>query len=174
MQSTSQAGAPGVQSAQLVQQVGAPLAMGAQAEHEGVHEAVCTQPAFARGALFVTRVPAALKVGAPLVIGAQPALPVWAQSAELASDWDEKDANTLLKLSSRSRFCESAGNKIKEFVADLVGPACVRSPCAPMGLTFYGLARRRVGKESKALSSRRRDNGLSEVYEQCLDALRIV
>ena len=93
--------------------------MGTQAAHEGVHEAVCTQPAFAGGALFVTRVPAALQVGAPLAIGAQPALPVWAQSAELAADWDEKDANTLLKFSSRPRFCESAGNKIKGFVAEL-------------------------------------------------------
>ena len=119
MQPTSQAGAPVGYDAHLAPQVGAPLEMGAQAAHEGVHEAVCTQLAFDGGAQFVTRVPAALQVGAPLAMGAQPALPVGAQSAELAADWDEKDANTLLKLSSRPRFCESAGNKIKGFVADL-------------------------------------------------------
>ena len=93
--------------------------MGAQVTNEGVHAAVCTKPAFAEKALFLTRVPSARQVGAPLEMGAQAALPVGAQSTELAADWDEKDANTLLKLSSRSRFCESAGNKIKGFVSDL-------------------------------------------------------
>ena len=42
-----------------------------------------------------------------------------AQSAELAADWDNKDTNTLLKLSSRARFSEASCNKIKGFVADL-------------------------------------------------------
>ena len=98
MQSTSQAGAPGVESAhpasqvgapdvqcaQLVPQVEAPLAMGAQVE--GVHTTVCTQPAFAEGTLFVTRVSSALQVGAPLVMGGQAALPVGAQLSELAVD----------------------------------------------------------------------------------------
>ena len=36
-----------------------------------------------------------------------------------AADWDEKDANALLKLESRARFSELVGNKIRGFVADL-------------------------------------------------------
>ena len=150
MQPTSQAGAPVVNDAHLAPQVGAPLAMGAQAAHEGVHVAMCTQAAFVGVVPIATCVPSAaqvsnegvhaavctqpvhfggapfavntsppLQVGAPLAMGAQPALPVGAQSAELAADWDEKDANTLLKFSSRPRFYESAGNKIKGFVVDL-------------------------------------------------------
>ena len=94
--------------------------MGAQVAYKGVQEPayICTHPAFAKGALFVIRVPSPLQVGASLVMGAQPALPVGAQSSELAADLDDKDANTHLKFSSRPRFCESAGNKINEFVDD--------------------------------------------------------
>ena len=44
---------------------------------------------------------------------------VGAQSSEFAADWDEKDANALLKLASRARFSELAGNKITGFVSDL-------------------------------------------------------
>ena len=36
-----------------------------------------------------------------------------------AADWDKDDANALLKLASRARFSELAGNKIRKFVADL-------------------------------------------------------
>ena len=119
MKPTLQAGAPVVYDTHLAPQVGAPLELGAQAADEGVHETVCTQPAFAEKAQFVTRVSSAFQVGATLVIGAQAALPVGAQSSELAADWDDKDANTLFKLASRARFCESVNNKIKGFVADL-------------------------------------------------------
>ena len=86
MQPISQAGAPVVYDTHLAPQVKASLTMGAQAVHEGVHEVVCTQLAFDRGAQYVTRVPAALQVGAPLAMGAQPALPLGAQSLELAAD----------------------------------------------------------------------------------------
>ena len=34
-------------------------------------------------------------------------------------DWDDKDANTLLKLSSRALFTEASGSKIRGFVSDL-------------------------------------------------------
>ena len=55
----------------------------------------------------------------PPVVGAQLVMPASAQSAELAADWDDKNTNTLLKLSSRARYSEASGHKIKEFVADL-------------------------------------------------------
>ena len=45
--------------------------------------------------------------------------PFAAQPASFAADWEENDAYTLLKLSSRSLFVESSGNKIRGFIADL-------------------------------------------------------
>ena len=47
------------------------------------------------------------------------ATPAGAQPGAFAADSDKKDANALLKLASRARFCESTGNKIRGFVADL-------------------------------------------------------
>ena len=41
------------------------------------------------------------------------------QPAPFAADWEEKDAYTLLKLSSRARFVETSGNKIRGCIADL-------------------------------------------------------
>ena len=96
-------------------------------------------------------------------MGAQPAWLVGAQSTELAPDWDDKDANTLLKLASRTRFCESAGNKIKEFVADLEMYLRMCGRFVNRWLLSHGFARRRGSRESKALSSSRRICGFSEV-----------
>ena len=94
----SQIGAPVVQGAQLVPQVGAPPALGAQFANGGVHTAVCTQFAFCKKVPFAVYAPPLLQVGAPLAMGAQLALLVGAQFAELAADWDERAANTFLKL----------------------------------------------------------------------------
>ena len=46
-------------------------------------------------------------------------MPVGAQPEMFAADWDKDDANALLKLASRARFSELAGNKIRGFVAHL-------------------------------------------------------
>ena len=51
----------------------------------------------------------------PAVLSQLPTSPV----APFAADWEEKDAYTLLKLSSRARFVESSGNNIIGFIADL-------------------------------------------------------
>ena len=59
------------------------------------------------------------QVGAPFAVCAQLATPAGAQPGAVAADWDKEDANALIKLASRARFCESAGNKIRAFVADL-------------------------------------------------------
>ena len=59
------------------------------------------------------------QVGAPFAVCAQLATPAGAQPRALAADWDRENANALLKLASSARICESAGNKIREFVADL-------------------------------------------------------
>ena len=58
-------------------------------------------------------------VGAPFAACAQPAMPVGAQPEMFAADGDKDNANALLKLSSRARFSELAGKKIRGFVADL-------------------------------------------------------
>ena len=63
--------------------------------------------------------PLVAQLGAPFVANAQLATPVGAQPGALAADWDKEDFNALLKLASRACFCESAGNKIRGFVADL-------------------------------------------------------
>ena len=41
------------------------------------------------------------------------------RSLELSPPTHKKDAKALLKLASRARFCESTGNKIRGFIADL-------------------------------------------------------
>ena len=92
-------------------QVGAPLSMGAHpfqvgAQFDGV------QPS-------QVRAPLVAQFGAPFVAYAQLATPAGAQPGALASDWDKEDSNALLKLASRPHFCESAGNKIRGFFADL-------------------------------------------------------
>ena len=86
-------------------QVGAPLAMGARPSQGGAQYAAGPQPV--------------VQVGAPFAVCAQLATPTGAQPEALAADWDKEDANALLKLASSARFCESAGNKIRGFVADL-------------------------------------------------------
>ena len=86
-------------------QAGSPLVMGAQPVQAGAQ--------YAAGA---KRVP---QVGAPFAVCAQLATPAKAQPGALAADWNKKDANELLKLANCARFCESTGNKIKGFVADL-------------------------------------------------------
>ena len=80
-------------------QLGAPLSMGA-------HSSQVTTPLVAQ-------------FGTPFVVDAQFAKPAGAQPGALAADWDDKDTNMLLKLASRARFSEVAGNKIRGFVADL-------------------------------------------------------
>ena len=92
-------------------QVEPPLSMGAQpfqvgAQFEGTQFSQVTAPLVAQ-------------LGAPFVANAQLATPVGAQPGALAADWDKEDCNALLKLASRARFCESAGFKIRGFVADL-------------------------------------------------------
>ena len=59
--------------------------------------------------------PAALP---PAALSQLPTFPA-TKPAPFAADWEEKDAYTLLKLSSRARFVESSGNKIRGFIADL-------------------------------------------------------
>ena len=117
MQPALQVGAPLVISAQPSQvgaqfamcaqplQVKAPLIMGAQPTQDGAQYAAGAQPVAQLGALFA--------------VCAQLATPAGAQPGALAADWDKEDVNALLKLASRARFCESAGNKIRGFVADL-------------------------------------------------------
>ena len=61
----------------------------------------------------------AAQVGAPFDMCAPPTTPVKAQPEIFAFDWDEKNANVLLKLASRARFSELTGNKIRKFVAYL-------------------------------------------------------
>ena len=71
------------------------------------------------GAKYVAGAQTVAQLGAPFAVCAQIATPVGAQPRALAADCDKKDANALLKLASRARFCESDGNKIRGFVADL-------------------------------------------------------
>ena len=59
-----------------------------------------------------------VQVGAPFAVCAPHATPVGTQPNMFAADWDKDNANALLKLSSKARFSELAGNKIKGFVAD--------------------------------------------------------
>ena len=132
------AGAQYALCSQLGSQVGAPLKMGAQVVCEGVHVAVCTQRDFVAGAplamcaqSFQVDAPLAMgaqphqagaqyvvsarqvaQVGAPFAVCALPATPVGAQPEMFAAEWDKDDANALLKLASRARFSEWAGNKI--------------------------------------------------------------
>ena len=77
-------------------------------------------------------------MGAPFAVCAQLATEAEAQPGVLDADSDKKDVNALLKLASRARFCESAGNKIKGFVADLKH---VRAHGAPLGVLSHCLAR---------------------------------
>ena len=79
--------------------------MGAQPSQGKAQYAACAQPV--------------AQVGAPIAVCAQLATSAWAQPGVLAADWDKENANELLKLASRARFCESAVNKIRGFVADL-------------------------------------------------------
>ena len=75
------------------------------------------QPAALQQAVFAQTV---AQVGAQPAaqVGAQPAVPVKsvpparAQLAALTHDWDNKDTNTLLKLSNRAHFTETSGSKI--------------------------------------------------------------
>ena len=54
----------------------------------------------------------------PASLSQPPASPA-AQPAPFAADWEEKEAYTLLKLSSHACFVESSGNKIKGLIPDL-------------------------------------------------------
>ena len=102
-QTVAQVGAQFAMCAQPLQ-VGAPLVMGAQSSQGGAQYAAGAQPV--------------AQMGAPFAVRAHLATPAGAQPGALAADWDKEDANGLLKLASRARFCESAGNKITGFVAD--------------------------------------------------------
>ena len=88
-------------------------------EQAGAQFALCAHPAFQVGETLAVSAQPALQAGAPLAMGAQPAMPVGAQPEMFAADWDKDDANALVKLASRARFSELAGNKIKGFVPDL-------------------------------------------------------
>ena len=108
---------------QPASQVGTPLSMGAHPSQAGAPLSMGANP-FQVGAQFEgaqpsqAAAPFVAQFGAPCVVNAQLATPVDAQPKALAADWDKKDSNALLKLASRPRFCESAGNKIRGFVAD--------------------------------------------------------
>ena len=85
MQTATEVGAPAAQDAHYVFQPGAPFA--------------CAQPFTQVGAFFVVCI--------------QPVQLVGARPVAFAVDWDEKDANALLKLASRARFSEATGIKIR-------------------------------------------------------------
>ena len=72
-------------------QVGAQFAMGGQPVQAGAQYAVGAQPV--------------AQVGAPFAVCAQLATSAGAQPGALAADLDKEDANALLKLASRARFC---------------------------------------------------------------------
>ena len=99
--------APFLSEAAAVQpalQVEEPLVMGGPPSQVGAQYAAGDQPV--------------AQVGAPFAVCAQLATPAGAQHGALAADWKKEDVNALLKLASRARFCKSAGNKIRGFVAD--------------------------------------------------------
>ena len=117
MQPALQGGPPFVMGAQF-SQVGAQFAMCAQPLQAGTPLAISAQPSQG-GAQYAVSAQQVAQVGAPFAVCAQLATPAGAQPGALAADWEKKDANALLKLESRARFCESAGYKIKGCVADL-------------------------------------------------------
>ena len=112
----TQAGAPLGMGAQLVL-VGAQFA-GAQPLQAEAPFVMGAQPSQA-GAQYVAGAQPVAQVGAPFAVCAQLVTPAGAQPGALAADWDKENANAMLKLASRAHFCESAGNKIRGFVADL-------------------------------------------------------
>ena len=123
VQPASQAGAPLSMGAHF-SQAGAPLSMGAhqsQAEAPlsmGAHQSQVGAPLSMGAHPSQVTAPLVAQFLAPFVVDAQLAMLAGAQPGALAADWDDKDTNTLLKLASRARFCELAGNKIRGFVAD--------------------------------------------------------
>ena len=122
-------------------QVGAQLAMGAQP--------------FQAGAQYVVGARPVAQVGAPFAVCATPATPVGAQPEMFAADWDEKDANALLKLASRARFSEFSGNKIRGFVADLeLYLRMFARPVHHWGTFSWLRSARRKQKEYNARTSR--------------------
>ena len=86
-------------------------------------------PVRSSGAVFPTPLPfteqplqalsAAQLASLPPTALSQLPTPLAKQIASFAADWEEKDAYTLLKLSSRARFAESSRNKITKFISDL-------------------------------------------------------
>ena len=83
-------------------QLKAPLSMGTHPYQVGAQ--------FKGAQLSQAVAPFVAQLGASCVVNAQFTTPAGAQPEALAADWDEKDTNTLLKLASRARFYESAGN----------------------------------------------------------------
>ena len=110
---------------QIASSAGAPFAV---AQPEAPFQAACAQFAVSAAAQ------PAVRVGAQPAVYALPAAPTGAQPADFAADWDEKETNTLLKLSSRACFTEPSGSKIRGLVADfeLYLRMCVR-PVYHMG-----------------------------------------
>ena len=92
--------------------------MGAQLSQAGAPLGMRAHPSQA-GAQYVAGAQPVAQVGALFAVCAQLATPAGTQPGALAADWDKEDANALLKLARGARFCESAGNKIRGFVADL-------------------------------------------------------
>ena len=79
---------------------------------------LATHPQLAPHLTEAAAVQPARPVGVPFAACTQTAMPVDAQPEMFAAYWDKEDANALIKLSSRARFSNLAGNNIREFVAD--------------------------------------------------------
>ena len=99
-------------------QAKAPLGMGAQFSQAGSPLGISAHPSQAT-AQYVAGAQPVAQVRAPFAFCAQLATPAEAQPGALAADYNKEDTNALLRLATLARFCESAGTKIRGFVADL-------------------------------------------------------
>ena len=72
---------------------------------------------------------------------AQTIIPVIAQPAAFAADWDKKNSNTLLKFSNGARFTEASGDKIRGFIAAIELYLHVLALSALLGLLSFRVAR---------------------------------
>ena len=64
-------------------------------------------------------VPSSQSIAPSCTFPAKTRISATAQPAAFAANWDENNSTTLLKLSSRARFNEASGNKIRGYIADL-------------------------------------------------------
>ena len=115
----------------------------------------------------VAQLAVAQPAGSPQAVLAQLAAPTAAQLAAFAPDWDEKDANTLIKLSIRTRITETSGSKIQQFVDELeLYLQMWTRPVHHLGLLSSSFSRHWESGEYAALARRQVRRWLRDVQKR--------